>query len=572
MTARRAAGERPHRRAHRGRRRAGHRRSDPPCRHRPASGLRLARLGTAALRRGPPDCWRGWPPRPPAPWKPSGWPIRPPRARELAEVDRVRSALLAAVGHDLRTPLAGIKAAVSSLRQPDLVLSPCRAAAELLATIEESTDRLDALVDNLLSMSRLQAGVLSVAPPAGGAGRGGRPRRCCTPDAATGRRGRHSRRPAARPRRPRAARTGRRQPGRQRPSRQPAGPAGPAVRATPTADTGASCTVVDHGARGAGRRPGPDLRAVPAPRRPHHRRRSRASASPSPAGSPRRWAARSPARHTGRGLTMTVTCPAADTTAAAGAGGHPVRPRPARAGVARPMSRHVLVVDDDRQLLRALRITCAPAATRSAPPPTAPRRSRPPAATRPTWSSSTSACPTSTASRSSRRCGAGPPRRSSCCPPATPKRQRSPRWTPAPTTTSPNRSAWTNCWPGCAPPCAAPPPAATEPSSAPTRSPSTSPPSVSRPRRRRRPAHPHRVAPARGARPRNAGKLVTQRQLLQEVWGPAYATETNYLRVLPGQPAPQARTRPRPAPLPDHRTGHRLPPRHPLRLDLDSRP
>jgi two-component system sensor histidine kinase KdpD len=83
------------------------------------------------------------------------------KARELAEIDRVRSALLAAVGHDLRTPLAGIKAAVSSLRQPDLDL-PADATAELLATIEESADRLDALVENLLSMSRLQAGVLSV--------------------------------------------------------------------------------------------------------------------------------------------------------------------------------------------------------------------------------------------------------------------------------------------------------------------------------------------------------------------------------------------------------------------------
>jgi two-component system sensor histidine kinase KdpD len=82
-------------------------------------------------------------------------------ARDLAEIDRVRSALLAAVGHDLRTPLAGIKAAASSLRQPDLALPP-QAQAELLATIEESADRLDALVDNLLSMSRLQAGVLSV--------------------------------------------------------------------------------------------------------------------------------------------------------------------------------------------------------------------------------------------------------------------------------------------------------------------------------------------------------------------------------------------------------------------------
>jgi two-component system sensor histidine kinase KdpD len=83
------------------------------------------------------------------------------RARDLAAADRVRSALLAAVGHDLRTPLAGIKAAVSSLRQPDLDL-PADATAELLATIEQSTDRLDALIDNLLSMSRLEAGALSV--------------------------------------------------------------------------------------------------------------------------------------------------------------------------------------------------------------------------------------------------------------------------------------------------------------------------------------------------------------------------------------------------------------------------
>ncbi len=82
-------------------------------------------------------------------------------ARELAEIDRVRSALLAAVGHDLRTPLAAIKAAVSSLRQPDIEWPP-EARAELLATVEESSDRLDGLVDNLLSMSRLQAGVLSV--------------------------------------------------------------------------------------------------------------------------------------------------------------------------------------------------------------------------------------------------------------------------------------------------------------------------------------------------------------------------------------------------------------------------
>jgi two-component system sensor histidine kinase KdpD len=83
------------------------------------------------------------------------------RAGELAQIDRLRSALLGAVGHDLRTPLAGIKAAVSSLRQSDIEFSPDD-SAELLATVEESADRLAVVVDNLLALSRLQAGVLAV--------------------------------------------------------------------------------------------------------------------------------------------------------------------------------------------------------------------------------------------------------------------------------------------------------------------------------------------------------------------------------------------------------------------------
>jgi K+-sensing histidine kinase KdpD len=84
-------------------------------------------------------------------------------AESLASVDRQRTALLAAVGHDLRTPLAGIKAAVSSLRQSDVSWSQEERDA-LLATIEESADRLDAVVGNLLDASRLQAGAMSVHP------------------------------------------------------------------------------------------------------------------------------------------------------------------------------------------------------------------------------------------------------------------------------------------------------------------------------------------------------------------------------------------------------------------------
>ena len=85
------------------------------------------------------------------------------RAAELAEVDRVRTAILAAVGHDLRTPLASIKAAVSSLRSADVEFSD-QDRDELLETVEDSADRLTDLVENLLAMSRLQAGVVSAHP------------------------------------------------------------------------------------------------------------------------------------------------------------------------------------------------------------------------------------------------------------------------------------------------------------------------------------------------------------------------------------------------------------------------
>lgn len=81
-------------------------------------------------------------------------------AAALREADRLRHALLSAVGHDLRTPLAGAKAAVSSLRSDDVEFSP-RDTADLLETIEESVDQLTGLVDNLLDSSRLAAGVVA---------------------------------------------------------------------------------------------------------------------------------------------------------------------------------------------------------------------------------------------------------------------------------------------------------------------------------------------------------------------------------------------------------------------------
>jgi two-component system sensor histidine kinase KdpD len=77
------------------------------------------------------------------------------------EADRMRTALLAAVSHDLRSPLASAKAAVGSLRSHDVAWTP-QDRDELLATADESLDRLIRLVENLLDMSRLQAGALSV--------------------------------------------------------------------------------------------------------------------------------------------------------------------------------------------------------------------------------------------------------------------------------------------------------------------------------------------------------------------------------------------------------------------------
>ncbi|SDT74107.1 two-component system, OmpR family, sensor histidine kinase KdpD [Streptomyces sp. TLI_053] len=79
----------------------------------------------------------------------------------IKAADRMRTALLAAVSHDLRTPLAAALASVGSLRSPDVEFSP-EDRAELLATADESLVRLTRLVDNLLDMSRLQAGALTL--------------------------------------------------------------------------------------------------------------------------------------------------------------------------------------------------------------------------------------------------------------------------------------------------------------------------------------------------------------------------------------------------------------------------
>jgi two-component system, OmpR family, sensor histidine kinase KdpD len=82
-------------------------------------------------------------------------------ATVLAEGNELRTALLAAVSHDLRTPLASIKASVTSLLQRDVEWTT-EATGEFLETIDEETDRLNSLVGNLLDMSRLQTGVMQL--------------------------------------------------------------------------------------------------------------------------------------------------------------------------------------------------------------------------------------------------------------------------------------------------------------------------------------------------------------------------------------------------------------------------
>ena len=195
----------------------------------------------------------------------------------IAEGDRMRTALLAAVGHDLRTPLASAKAAVTSLRSNDIEWS-AQDHDELLLTADESLDRLARLVDNLLDMSRLQAGALSVVsrPVAldevvplalDDLGPAGRPVVVDVPDDLP-----------VRARRSRPARARHRQPGRERAAVQPARRPPPVVTGSTLGDR-VELRVID---RGPGIPPAELDRVfapVPAPRR--HRQHHRASGSAS---------------------------------------------------------------------------------------------------------------------------------------------------------------------------------------------------------------------------------------------------------------------------------------------------
>jgi two-component system sensor histidine kinase KdpD len=81
----------------------------------------------------------------------------------LSAANELRAAILSAVSHDLRTPISAIKASVTSLLQEDVEWTP-EARQEFLDTIDQETDRLNALVGNLLDMSRLQTDALEIMP------------------------------------------------------------------------------------------------------------------------------------------------------------------------------------------------------------------------------------------------------------------------------------------------------------------------------------------------------------------------------------------------------------------------
>lgn len=83
------------------------------------------------------------------------------KVESLRELDRLKSELISTVSHELRTPLASIKGYISTLLRPDVNWDEA-SKAEFLQIVDEESDRLQALIDNLLQMSRIDAGMLRI--------------------------------------------------------------------------------------------------------------------------------------------------------------------------------------------------------------------------------------------------------------------------------------------------------------------------------------------------------------------------------------------------------------------------
>jgi two-component system sensor histidine kinase KdpD len=81
------------------------------------------------------------------------------RAKRAAETDRLRSALLTSISHDLKTPLAAVLGAAGTLRSLSDVLDQ-QAKADLVATIIDEAERLNRFIANLLDMTRLESGAV----------------------------------------------------------------------------------------------------------------------------------------------------------------------------------------------------------------------------------------------------------------------------------------------------------------------------------------------------------------------------------------------------------------------------
>ena len=313
-------------------------------------------------------------------------------AESLSHANDLRNALLAAVSHDLRTPLASIKALTSGWLEPDVDWSRAD-THEFMRSIDAEADRLHKLVENLLDMSRLQSGALQLATrpagldeivPAALASLSDRAQRC---------RRRRSREPAARRRRPGAARTS----GRER-RRQRGAALGPGTPVRVEA--------------GGGRRSRRSARRRPRLRHPARATRTACSSRSSASATPRATRASGSGSRSRRGFVDAV---GGELTRR----GHTGRRRddghrsPDRddATVYRGvcvMSR-ILIVDDERPLLRALGAHLQARGLRGRSRRDAARpRCRAARRARTTRRSSISACPASTASRSCTGCAAGP--------------------------------------------------------------------------------------------------------------------------------------------------------------------
>ena len=457
-------------------------------------------------------------------------------AAELAEVDELRTAILQAVSHDLRTPLASIKAAASSLRQDDVDVDDGRAPTSSSPRSRRRPTGSTRLVGNLLDMSRIQSRALQpgVAPVG--------------LDEVV----------AARAREPPTS-------GRARPVDVP--------ESLPRVDVDAALleraianvvgnalawSPADEPVRDRRRvrwrdrvelrvdrpragdragRPRPGVRALPTPRRPCPRRRAWASG----------WRSREGfVEAMGGELTIEDT---------PGGGLHDGDRRSAEAAVTtRPRGR--------RRAADPARPAHEPAARGyevDHGAPTARRRSRLAAEEHPDVVD-----PRPRPAGHRRRRGdprasvAGARCRSSCCRPATrsatrccPRRRRRRLRHEA-------VRRWTSSWPGCAQPMRRLRPSTRNPSSRPTTSRSTSAANASAPTSgdvHLTPTEWHLVE----ILVRNPGKLVSQRQLLQEVWGPQYERRDELPAGLHGPDPAQARARPGRAPVLHHRAGHGLP-------------